>query len=616
MNLDPKAFKGLSRFLAPSAGGPMADRALAEKLITPEQLQACIEEQDRSGRPLDEILIDRGFLRAEDTVRLRAPAVPPPVLEAVRDPARVVGHYILVERIGLGGMAEVWKAWDRSLGRWVAVKFLKDEIGHPTQRIEREGRMAGGLSHPGVISIYERGNHDGRPYLVMPFVDGAPPKAPLPSTEAVRLALEVARALIHAHQAGVIHRDVKPNNILLDGAGRVVLADFGLAIPSNSATSRWALSGTPEYASPEQVRGDVLDHRTDVYSLGATLYHLVSGRPPFSGDTIADISRKVLGEKPPALPGSPSRLKSVIARAMTPDRNQRYPTMEAFAQELSALLERLRHPPKVRWALLAGLLLVGLASSAATYAVLRAQARDELRREAERFLAEGRGHLLAGERILADAQAPTSVGAGAIARAVPPLRIALNLGGPARGEAALELGRAYELTGSPQRAEAVYREILPSSEGHEALARLLLRQLPETAGNRDWKARVADHAAAIAVPARRELFTAVAELHWNDVLPRAAFAAEHEPQDDLYPFLASWAALKTGRTDEARAWAARAVRLRRIDGNAAYVLGRAEQAAGDEPNALRAYEEALRLAPIGWPLQAETERAVKALKNP
>src|SRR5579863_8732264 len=239
MRIDPRSFKGLSRFLAPSAGGPIADRAVSEKLITLEQLQECVDLQERSGQPLDEILVEQGYLRLEDVIRLRAPAVPPEAMAWVSDPARNLGHYVLVSLLGTGGSAEVWKAWDRSLGRWVAVKFLKREVGHPTQRIEREGRMAGQLSHPSIITIFERGKQDGRAYLVMPFVDGKLPKLPLPPREAARLALEVSRALVHAHGMGVIHRDVKPANILVDAGGRVVLTDFGLAIPDESATSRW-----------------------------------------------------------------------------------------------------------------------------------------------------------------------------------------------------------------------------------------------------------------------------------------------------------------------------------------------------------------------------------------
>src|SRR6185295_14714960 len=171
MTVDPRAFKGLSRFLAPSAGGPVADRAVSEKLITSEQLQECILEQDSSGKPLDEILVERGFLKADDVTRLRAPAVPAEAVPWLSDPERLLGHYVLVSLLGTGGMAEVWKAWDRSLGRWVAVKYLKAGIGHPTQRIEREGRMAGQLSHPSIITIFERGQQGGRAYLVMPFVD-------------------------------------------------------------------------------------------------------------------------------------------------------------------------------------------------------------------------------------------------------------------------------------------------------------------------------------------------------------------------------------------------------------------------------------------------------------
>ncbi|HEV3028449.1 MAG TPA: protein kinase, partial [Planctomycetota bacterium] len=339
MKVDFRSFRGLSRFLAPSAGGPIADRALAEKRITPEQLEKCVQIQDRTGRPLDEILIDQGFLTTQDVVRFRNPALPPDVDKASQDPKNVVAQYVLVSRAGMGGMAEVWKAWDRSLGRWVAIKFLKDEIGHPTQRIEREGMMAGQLSHPGIITIFERGEKEGRPYLVMPLVDGAPPKAPMPSKVAARLALQASQALDHVHKMGIIHRDVKPANILVEAGGRVLLLDFGLAIPASSGASRWAVSGTPEYASPEQIRGDVLDARTDVYSLGATLYHLLAGRPPFSGASVKEITDRVLTAPLPPLKAVPRQLARIVAKAMARDRVKRYPTMTALARDLQGFLD-------------------------------------------------------------------------------------------------------------------------------------------------------------------------------------------------------------------------------------------------------------------------------------
>jgi hypothetical protein len=148
MNLDPRSFKGLSRFLAPSAGGPVADRAVHEKLITSEQLQECVAEQDRSGRPLDEILVERGYMTVDDVTRLRSPAVPTAVLPWLSNPDRVLDHYILISLLGTGGMAEVWKAWDRSLGRWVAVKYLKREVGHPCSGSSGKGGWRGSSPIP------------------------------------------------------------------------------------------------------------------------------------------------------------------------------------------------------------------------------------------------------------------------------------------------------------------------------------------------------------------------------------------------------------------------------------------------------------------------------------
>ena len=150
----------------------------------------------------------------------------------------------------------------------------------------------------------------------MPFVDGSGPRAPLPPREAARIALEAARALEYVHAMKVIHRDVKPGNILIGVDGRVVLIDFGLAMSSSSPASRWAVSGTPEYASPEQVRGDILDPGTDIYSLGATLYHLLEGRPPFRGGDTKEIVERVLNAPLPGMPATPPALGAIDRKSV------------------------------------------------------------------------------------------------------------------------------------------------------------------------------------------------------------------------------------------------------------------------------------------------------------
>jgi serine/threonine protein kinase len=480
MNLDPRSFKGLSRFLAPSAGGPVADRAVTEKLITTEQLQECILEQDRSGRPLDEILVERGFLKEDDVTRLRAPAVPAEVLPWLTDPERILDHYVLVSVLGTGGMAEVWKAWDRSLGRWVAVKYLKRGIGHPTQRIEREGRMAGQLSHPSIITIFERGQHEGRAYLVMPFVDGATPKMPLPAREAARLALEVARALVHAHEMGVIHRDVKPANILVEAGGRVVLADFGLAILDDTATSRWAMSGTPEYASPEQIKGDPLDVRTDIYSLGATLYHMLSGRPPFTGSNPDEITEKVLKEEPLPLGREiPRPLAAVVRRAMARSRMDRYDTVGELAAELESWMERSRSGPRLKptW------LIIGVLSAVlpwgVTLLILSHSQQQEEQTQVLQALREGDRKLAQAERRRSDPAGLEVEVTLAARQALTEFTLALRWGEGTDPEAHLGIGRCHELLGDDRRAEEAYESAGSLPQAKMALAWLWGRRLLE-----------------------------------------------------------------------------------------------------------------------------------------
>jgi tetratricopeptide (TPR) repeat protein len=603
MKVDPRSFKGLSRFLAPSAGGPVADRAVAEKLITPEQLQDCVDEQDRSGRPLDEILMERGYVKAEDLERLRAPAVPAEVLPWITDPGRALGHYVLVSMLGAGGMAEVWKAWDRSLGRWVAVKYLKEEIGHPTQRIEREGRMAGRLSHPSIISIFERGQQGGRAYLVMPYVDGRPPKCPLPAREAARLALEVSRALSHAHDEGIIHRDVKPANILVEAAGRIVLADFGLAILDDTSTSRWAMSGTPEYASPEQIRGDTLDARTDIYSLGATLYHLLAGKPPFAGTGVEEITSNVLKGNPPPLREVPSRLSRIVRRAMERDRDRRYQTIDELARELESWIEQSRPGFRLRpaWIAVGGLSL--LMSWGATLIILLHSQGQEERQRILQALREGDRKLARAERRRADPGAPESQSQMEARAALAEFLMAGRWSGGRDSEAAYGIGRCHEFLGDDAEAEDAYREAeseVPAA--HAALVWLWGRRLAEGRQDRDWKSFVLKNADA-QHPAR--LF---AEGKFEDLLvPRGA-----DRDEEALKFLQAAASVRLDRWDEALRFSQDVLRTRPRDATLLYFRGVALAGKGDATGADASWKEALRYAPRDWPLSTELQKRLAA----
>jgi serine/threonine protein kinase len=608
MTLDPRSFKGLSRFLAPSAGGPVADRAVAEKLISSEQLQECVLEQDRSGRPLDEILVERGYLKPDDVTRLRAPAVPAEVLPWLSDPDRVLDHYVLVSLLGTGGMAEVWKAWDRSLGRWVAVKYLKRGIGHPTQRIEREGRMAGQLSHPSIISIFERGQHNGRAYLVMPFVDGAPPKMPLPPREAARLALEVARALAHAHEMGVIHRDVKPANILVEAGGRVVLADFGLAILDDTATSRWAMSGTPEYASPEQIRGDPLDVRTDIYSLGATMYHLLSGQPPYSGSGPDEITQKVLTEEPVPLGGKlPKPLCAIVRRAMARDRARRYGAVGELAAELESWIERSRPGLRVKPVWIAIVVLSAVVPWAITLLILSHLHEQDDRSLVLQALRDGERKLTVAERRRADPASSEAEVRQAAREAMTEFTMALRLSGGKDAEARFGIGRCQEMRGDPAGAEVSLDQASGLPAARSALGWLWGRRLLEGRKDRDWKTLILGRIPA-PHPARL-----LAEGAWE---PLFKVTAPADQENETMTLAQGVAAIELRLWDDAVARFDLCLRVRARDSTALFYRGVALLGKGDRAGAEASWAEALKNSPTDWPLHAEIARRKFSLRDP
>ncbi|HEX7900621.1 MAG TPA: serine/threonine-protein kinase [Planctomycetota bacterium] len=618
MTLDARAFKGLSRFLAPSAGGPLADRALTEKLITHAQLQECVEEQDRTGLPLDEILVARGILPRVVVDRLRQPHLPPEVVEAAMDPKRVLNKYVLVSRAGQGGMAEVWKAWDRSLGRWVAVKFLKEEVGQPEQRIEREGRMAAGLSHPGIISIYERARHDdGRPYLVMPFVEGSGPACPLPPREAARIGMEVARALAHTHAMKVIHRDVKPANILIGPEGRVVLADFGLAMPASSPASRWAVSGTPEYASPEQVRGDVLDPGTDIYSLGATLFHLLEGRPPFGGLEPKEIVERVLHAPFPRMPSTPPALAAVVRRAMERDRKARFATMTELADALKAVADgpAATRGPTVRT--LALVVVVGLLPWAFTWMYMVRERASSQRQEVERPLRLGLAELAEAERLTADDDPAQGGAAAAASRAVAFFRRSLGEAGTDVPEALCALGRSFELLGQEGRAHEAWERAGDLPEARLGLARLWLRRHLDGRREYDWREAARDELKLAATGQPEDPSPALAlfcEGKWAEALAAAGPARATRRSDDVFQLALGIAAGHLKRWKEADEYFTQALRLKPQSPSVYFHFGVGHAEGGRKEEAAACFEAALQYALPGWNLEKDAKTRLAALR--
>src|SRR6266496_4421908 len=212
------------------------------------------------------------------------------------------GRYQVVRKLGAGGMANVYLAEDQELGRRVAIKILNDRHANDEQFVERfrrEAKNAAALSHPNIVSIYDRGEAEGTYYIAMEFLEGRSLKelivqrGPAPIAVSVEYARQILGALRFAHRHGIVHRDIKPHNVLVDSEGRVKVTDFGIARAGTSQkTETGSIVGTAQYLSPEQARGTDVDQRSDLYSLGIVLYELLTGTLPFTGDTPVEIAMK------------------------------------------------------------------------------------------------------------------------------------------------------------------------------------------------------------------------------------------------------------------------------------------------------------------------------------
>ena len=273
----------------------------------------------------------------------------------------VADRYELEQLVGAGGMSSVFRAHDRVLERTVALKVLHERLAAQkdvVDRFSREARMVAGLSHHNIVAVIDRGDHDGSPFIVFEYVAGENLKqlightGPLPVERALELAIQIARALEFAHEKGFVHRDVKPQNVLLNGNGEAKVTDFGIARPLEShdgETQTGTVLGTCDYISPEQAQGRRVDAHTDIYSLGVVLYELLTGEVPFSGENFVAVAMQHINAPPPPVslqrPEVPRRLEAAIDKALAKDPAARFATMGDFRAELEACLAELRAEP-------------------------------------------------------------------------------------------------------------------------------------------------------------------------------------------------------------------------------------------------------------------------------
>ena len=273
-------------------------------------------------------------------------------------PMEHFGEFKLLQKLGEGGMGAVYKAQETLANRIVALKVLRQNLAGSSgfaERFDREARLAGSLNHPNIVACHSAGTTRGVQYLAMEFVDGDTLKArvkreggKLPEAEALRIGREVANGLAHAHAKGLVHRDIKPDNILLGRDGAVKISDFGTAksfMEEDSLSRTGTIVGTPYYISPEQVRADKnIDHRADLYALGGTLYHILTGKVPFDAPTSLDIMRRHLQdelENPADInPELSAGAVQIISKLMAKDPEERYQKASAVAEDIERVLSK------------------------------------------------------------------------------------------------------------------------------------------------------------------------------------------------------------------------------------------------------------------------------------
>src|SRR5438094_288261 len=335
----------------------------------PAERAAFLDEACRSDESLRRELgsLLSSYERSENFIERRACEVAPELVTSERANTlvgKLIGHYRIESLIGVGGMGEVYLARDERLGRKAALKLLPDSLTTDETQLSRfknEARSASALNHPNIVTVYEIGAEGHRQFIATEFIDGITLRASIARGTmnphaALEIAVQVASALAAAHEAGVVHRDVKPDNIMLRPDGYAKMLDFGIAKLTEQSlgsddhtvetsallqTRPGLVLGTARYMSPEQARGQKVDARTDIWSLGVVLYEMVGGSPPFRGETPSDCIAAILTTEPPplsgVLPDVPLKLESILQKALRKNSDQRYQTIKEMLADLRIL---------------------------------------------------------------------------------------------------------------------------------------------------------------------------------------------------------------------------------------------------------------------------------------